>query len=238
MHPLSSRPTLSFSPARLVLAVILLAAACLGPIPPAAAQAAAGQAAQPNGESVFARYGFTASGFTPAQAQLILDTLDAYAEALGGPEKLREIIVTYNHGKNRPIVYEPGITGANTDVQLSPTVFDMRKAAAQGFSMYAAQDEAAHARIVIGHEIAHLLLFAAWKQTGVDWAGRYRQQVRRYWKAIPDARAPEEEAVTQLSLAVLEQGYAFSLKADRPETDPYRLAEIERWAADFLYSWR
>jgi hypothetical protein len=183
------------------------------------------------------KYGFELSGFTPEQEILIIETLQAYALALGGSGTLRNLILTYNHGKIRPISYDPGGTGANNEIKLSPTVFSLEKAAAAHFPCYATSSDAVHARIVIGHEVAHILLDAVREQTGLDWANEYERRVSRNWAWMALLRKPvvaEEEAVTEISLKVLHLNYYFSLYTGESETDAQLLTEIDDWANDFL----
>ena len=63
----------------------------------------------------------------------------------------------------------PRRIGAGTAIELSPTVFSLQKSNAANYSIYGAANEAAHAQVVIGHEIGHLLVWAAEKETGVNW---------------------------------------------------------------------
>ena len=119
-------------------------------------------------------------------------------------------------------------------MKLSPTVFSLEKAATANYSCYAAADEAAHAQIVIGNEISDLLIRAVKARSGINWSKFYQQWVQRDWASINNIKAPEEEAVTELSLNVLQKGYYFSINADNPETNPVMVAEIDGWVADFL----
>ncbi len=179
-------------------------------------------------------YGFELVGFTPAQETVIVETLAAYARALGGPAVLREIIFTYNYDQKTTITYDPTFTGANSEIRLSPTVFSLELANAANYSLYAAPSEEIHAQIVIGHEIAHVLVKAVIARTGTDWVKDYEQRVSRDWIALVDPMAPREEAVTQLSLKVLDTGYFFALNPDEPETDAQIVNEIDAWTVDFL----
>ncbi len=232
MNPLSSQKNSFSRLANFFLAAFMLASAFLGPVHTAQARSA-----QPALFDSFARYGFEVAGFSPAQEQIIRQTLQAYAQALGGPVKLRQIITTYNGGKNRKITYNPNRIGAGTAIELSPTVFSLQKSNAANYSIYGAAEEAAHAQVVIGHEIGHLLIWAAERETGVNWSSVYAQQVHRNWTKL-DPTAPMEEAVTNLSLKVSDAGYFFSLNQDRPETDPRTRAEIAAWTVDFLAALR
>jgi hypothetical protein len=90
---------------------------------------------------------------------------------------------------------------------------------------------------VIGHEIGHLLVHAALERSGMDWSKIYEQRVERDWASINDRQAPEEEAVTELGLKVLQAGYFFSLNAREVESNPVIVFEINGWIADFLGVW-
>ncbi len=232
MNPLSSQKNRFGRLANTILAAFVLASAFLGPV-----RTVEARSAQPALFDSFARYGFEVAGFSPAQEQIIRQTLRAYAQALGGPDQLRRIITAYSGGKNRKIIYNPNRIGADTAIELSPTVFSLQKSAAANYSVYAAVDEVAHAKIVIGHEIAHLLIWAAERETGLNWSNIYAQQVQRSWAKL-DPTAPMEEAVTNLSLKVTGMGYSFSLNKDKPETTPRTRAEIDAWTADFLAALR
>jgi hypothetical protein len=182
-------------------------------------------------------YGFSVDGFTPEQEILISDTLEAYAQALGGSAVLRDLILSDHQGMVRPIIYNPHGVGANNEIMLSPTVFSLELSGAAQYPNYAAGSEAEHARIVIGHEIAHILLDTAREPTGRDWAKEYEQRVSRNWAWMALLRKPvlaEEEAVTELSLKVLHAGYYFCLYTGEAETDTQVLNEIDAWASDFL----
>jgi hypothetical protein len=178
--------------------------------------------------------GFEISGFTSWQERIIKETITAYARALGGQKKLKQIITTFHHGKNQPITYAPNRVGANADIKLSPTVFSREKSTAAGYSCYAAQDDDTYAQIVLGHEIGHVLVQAAQHRTSVDWAEVYAERVDRDWEKFSDPKAPLEEAVTEFSLLILGQGYYFSINEDAREIDPEIVVEIDSWASDFL----
>ena len=105
---------------------------------------------------------------------------------------------------------------------------------AANYSIYSSINEAEHARIVIGHEIGHLLGRAAWLKSGVDWYQGYRERVHRNWGNPINHRPFEEEAVTQLSLEFEGAGYYYSIQTSQMETNPQRKAEIEAWMADFI----
>jgi hypothetical protein len=230
MNPLTSQKNNKCTLPNLIVLILIVFStfslcSCQSPVP---------VAYEPTRTSPASMYGFELSGFTPAQEAVVLDTLAAYARALGGPAALREIILIYNSGQLRPITYDPNFTGALSDIRLSPTVFSMEKAASANYSCYAAASEDAHAQIVIGHEIAHILVKAAADRTGTDWVLAYEQHVSRDWTALVDPMAPREEAVTQLSLKVLGAGYYFSLNPDEPETDAQIADEIDAWVVDFL----
>ena len=232
MNPLSSQNHNFLRLARSFLVMFMLTSTFLGPV-----RAVEARSAQPALFDSFARYGFEVSGFSREQEQIILRTLQMYAQALGGPNQLRRIITAYSGGKNRPITYNPNRIGAGTAIELSPTVFSLQKSNAANYSVYGAVDEATHAQIVIGHEIGHLLVWAAERETGLNWSNIYAQRVHRNWAAA-DATAPMEEAVTNLSLKVSGMGYFFSLSKDKPETDPRTRAEIDAWTVDFLTALR
>jgi hypothetical protein len=182
-------------------------------------------------------FGFELNGFTLEQETLIIETLEAYAQALGGSGALRDLILADNQGKVRPITFDPNGVGANNEIKLSPTVFSLEQSAAAHFPSYATGSESLHSRIVIGHEIAHILLDAVRDQTGLDWAKEYEQRVSRNWAWMALLRKPvvaEEEAVTELSLKVLRANYYFSLYTGEAEADTQVLSEIDDWASDFL----
>ncbi len=197
-------------------------------------QAAAAQPIRSKQQAYFNSFGFTVSGFTDDQEQFISQTLAAYGRALGGPAKLREIILTYNCGSNWTITYAPEMVGANSTMKLSPTVFNIKKAIAANYSTYAASNDQAYARIMIGHEIDHILFWAIKARTGVDWAKVYQQRVRRDWSKVNSLTAPEEEAVTELSLKIQSMIYYFNLDTGKIETDPEIVKEIDDWAANVL----
>ena len=229
MNPLSSQKKHFGRSAQAFLAMIFLAIPFLVPV-----QAVEARATQPARPIPFSEYGFEVTGFTKDQEQIIRQTLELYAQALGGPETLREIITTYSRGQNRMITYNPNRVGACTDIELSPTVFSLKKSMAANYSVYAAPNEAAHAQVVIGHEIAHLLVWAIEERSGVNWSNAYAERVGRNWKKMSHPTAPMEEAVTNLSLKVAQMGYFFNNNKDKPEADPKIAAAIDAWTVDFL----
>lgn len=182
----------------------------------------------------FKRYGFIAVGFSSEQEAIIQSTLASFDKALGGRGRLARIVRKYNQGENWTITYVPDWSGADSSMKLSPTVFSIEKALASNYSTYGASDETMHAQIVIGHEISHLLFRAVRDTTGVKWSENYAQQVSRDWASLIDRKAPEEEAVTEFSLKVMDAGYFFSINADAPESDAKIIAEIDEWADEFL----
>jgi hypothetical protein len=218
--------------AQAFLSIFFLVAAFLGQV-----RVVEAQSARPAQQASFAEFGFEVSGFTAAQEQVIRQTLEGYARALGSPEKLRQIITTYSGGKNRKITYNPDRVGARTAMELGPTVFSLEQSLEANYSSYGTADEAAHAQIVIGHEIGHLLLWAAEERTGVDWIAAYQQRVRRDWAGLHPT-APMEEGATNLSLKAAQLGYFFSLEKNKPEADLRASAAIDTWAADFLAALR
>jgi hypothetical protein len=230
MNRLSS-PKTTFSSSMLLAAVLMvLCSACGAAIPVTGADIAP----EPTRQDPFNRYGFEVTGFTPEQEAVIETTLAAYDRALGGQGRLRSILLVHNGGELRPITYNPNRVGANSEITLSPTVFSLELSNARNYSVYASTDETAHAQIVIGHEVGHILVKAILRRTGVDWEQVYRQGVGRSWETIGDPTAPGEEAVTELSLYVQGMGYFFSLDGDEPETDPQVTGEINRWVLDFI----
>jgi hypothetical protein len=182
----------------------------------------------------FARYGINTAGFTRQQEKIILQAVSSFAQMVGGPEQLKKLLTIYNDIPCQEIFFDPEGVGAYTDIRLTPTVFNVQAALAANYSHYFTVTEAEHARVVIGHEIGHLLGYAALRESGVDWMQRYRERVGRDWQNISSREAFEEEAVTQLSLAALGNGYYYRLQEDKIETDPQRAAEIQAWVSDFL----
>ncbi len=187
------------------------------------------------GSGAFARYGINAAGFNPQQEKMILQTISSFAQMVGGPEQLKKLLTIYNDIPCQEIFFDPEGIGAYTDIRLTPTVFDVEAALAANYSHYYTATEAEHSRVVIGHEIGHLLGYAALRESGVDWMQRYRERVGRDWQNISSREAFEEEAVTQLSLAALGNGYYYRLQEDKIETDPQRVVEIQAWVSDFLH---
>jgi hypothetical protein len=211
------------------LGVSLLASTCLNP-----AKAVYVPAAQPTVQDVFLSYGFNVEGFTEPREEIILKTLDAYAQVLGSRQQFRKIITNYNGGKNWKISFDPTFVGADSSMKLSPTVFSREKSQAANYSTYGARDDETYARIVIGHEIGHLLVQAAKAWTGINLAELYKERVKRNWQRINDSQAPDEEAVTQLSLKVNQADYYFRMSDGQPEAYPENLVCIDGWVTDFI----
>lgn len=226
MNALSSHPKNIIRLILIFLVAALLVPICLNPVKAAGGLLTA--------TDVFSSYGFKAVGFTESQEEIILKTLEAYAQALGSRQQLRKIITTYNGGKNWNIRYDPILVGANASMKLSPTVFSLKKSQVAGYSAYGAGDDETYARIVIGHEVGHLLVHAAKARTGINWEELYAERVKRNWQFIKDSQAPAEEAVTQLSLKVNQAGYYFRLSGNQPEAYPENLACIDGWVTDFI----
>ena len=91
---------------------------------------------------------------------------------------------------------------------------------------------------MIGHEIGHLLVQAAKARTGINLAELYEERVKRNWQRINDSQAPDEEAVTQLSLKVNPADYYFRMSDGQPEAYPENLACINGWVTDLSNSSR
>ncbi len=180
------------------------------------------------------KFGFDVSGFSPNQHQIIASTLSSYDRALGGHGRLARIIREYHSGENWHILYDPQWIGANSSMVLGPTVFDCQRSQAANFSCYGSIDETAHSRIVIGHEVGHLLIRAVRDRTHVNWGLTYASLISRNWEAIHDSNAPLEEAVIELSLKVMDAGYFFSIASDTIENDPVIIRQIEAWVDEFL----
>lgn len=180
------------------------------------------------------RFGFEESGFSPDQHQIIAGALASYDRALGGHGRLARIIRDYHSGKNWQILYDPQWFGANSSIVLSPTVFDCGLSLEAHFSCYGSINETAHSRIVIGHEVGHLLIRAVRDRTHVNWGLTYASRISRNWEANHDPNAPLEEAVTELSLKVMDAGYFFCIASDTIENDPVIIRQIEAWVVEFL----
>lgn len=231
MNHLSSHPKVAVQLVILSLVVFGWGSAWMNP-----AVMTAAPAATTTGQDLFSQYGFSVAGFTGAQEELIRKTLAAYAEALGGRETLRKIVTGYNGGKAWTITYDPNRVGANSAIMLSPTVFSLEKARANNYHTFCTDLEEAHAEIIIGHEIGHQLVRASRARNGVNWAKSYELRVKRDWRHINNPQAPEEEAVTELSLKVLKLGYYLDLDGDKIESDPRIVAGIGGWVANFTQS--
>jgi hypothetical protein len=229
MNTLSSHPQNVFQLPLFFLAILMLVFICLNP-----ATALAASAALPTADDVFSSYGFKVKGFTEPQEEIILKTLESYAQVLGSRQQLRKIITNYNDGRNWKVTYDPTFVGANSSMKLSPTIFSRGKSRRANYSTYGTGDDENYARIVIGHEIGHLLVRAAEARTGINWEESYAERVKRNWQYINDSQAPAEEAVTQLSLKVNRAGYYFRLSGDQPEAYPENLACIDGWVTDFI----
>lgn len=178
--------------------------------------------------------GFVSVGFSDDQEDVIVDAVAAFDAALGGRGELKSIIHAYNQGNPWTITYDPDRVGANSAIKLGVTVFSCERASAENYSLYGTRNEARHAQIVIGHEISHLLIRAVLAETGVDWSKAYEERVPRNWQRMNDPKAPLEEAVTELSLSVLESGYYIYLFEDELEDNPEMLSKIDAWVKDFL----
>jgi hypothetical protein len=182
----------------------------------------------------FQQYGYAVRGFTGDQENIIAQTLDAYAQALGGPAKLRSLILAANDGQLGTITYAPDQVGAYSNVLLSPTVFSVKKSLAANYSTYTTTDETMHARIVIGHEIGHVLLDSITHRTGIDWSNAYRLRVAHDWTEGRDPRSPEEEAVTNLSLKIQSMNYYYDFASGTREENSKIVYQIDAWVASVL----
>lgn len=182
----------------------------------------------------FQRFGFEDTGFSSDEHQIIEGALSSYDQALGGHGRLARIIHEYHSGRNWQILYDPQWIGANSSIVLGPTVFDCRRSLDAHFSCYGSMDETAHARIVIGHEVGHLLIRAVRDRTQVNWGLTYASRISRNWESIHDPNAPLEEAVTELSLKVMDAGYFFCIASDTIENDPVIIRQIEAWVGEFI----
>jgi len=182
----------------------------------------------------FQRFGFVDKGFSYDQHQIIESVLLSYERVLGGHGRLARIIRYQHFGEDRQISFDPQGVGANSEILLSPSVFNCKLSQQANFSCYGALDDTAHARIVIGHEVGHLLIRAVRNRTRVNWGIVYASRISRNWDAINDPNAGLEEAVTELSLKVINAGYYFSISTDSVENDLEIIGQIEAWVAEFL----
>ncbi len=230
MNPLSPQNKHNLAFGWICLVSCLLCCACMPKLIPQTGDFKA----EPTRQNALDQYGFQASGFTPEQEKTVEKGLAAFGQALGGPEKLRRIIITFNHGEIRPILYDPQRIGAGSWIVLGPTSFSMELANRSNFSCYGAETDEQHTMIVLGHELSHLLVLAAERQTGVNWSAVYQQHVERDWARLGDLQGAEEEAVTQLSLKVLRMGYTYSLNEDTREIRTAIIYEVTVWTRDFL----
>ncbi|MBE0697720.1 MAG: hypothetical protein IH586_12435 [Anaerolineaceae bacterium] len=162
MNPLSPQNKHNFAFGWICLVSCLLCCACM----PEQIPQTGDFKAEPTRQNTLAQYGFQASGFTPEQEKTLEKTLAAFGRALGGPEKLRQIIITFNHGEIRPILYDPQKIGAGSWIVLGPTSFSMELANRSNLSCYGAETDEQHTMIVLGHELSHLLVLTAERQTG------------------------------------------------------------------------
>jgi len=98
------------------------------------------------------------------------------------------------------------------------------------------------AQIVFGHEIGHRWLETLRRDSGTDWGVRYAQNVWRgerpsqidAWDlSTASSVSPEEEAVTNLALAVLGKRQRWTFLHDAPAKDQ-RQVYIDGWVSDVM----
>jgi RHS repeat-associated protein len=181
----------------------------------------------------FKQYGVYLEGFTASQMIALEVTLKAFANALGSADLLKKYMMSNNGGNLQRIYADPGV-GADASIRLGSTTFDMNFAKQNRYANYGAGSDEERAQIVLGHEIAHILISEEKKRSGVDWATEYSSSVPQGdGKSWDPPSAPEQEAVTNLALHVLNKGYYWNaaISAEEPGS---RTSAINSWTYNFL----
>lgn len=191
----------------------------------------------PDPDERYQDYGFIFENFDDREMQVLGVTVEDYADQVGGSQQLRRLI----RSKWDSVVVwkDPANIGADTtdygDIRLGTTAFDRALAAANNYSDWGAVNNDEYAQNVFGHEIGHNLL-AVLRPTK-DWAVEYQNNVSRGdGAAWIDTREAGEEAVTNLTLYVLQRRYFWSIypgPGDK-EKDPARTTVINDWVQDVL----
>lgn len=191
-------------------------------------------------------YGFVFEGyeghdrlgrFIEHQIDVLGTVIEAYAGLAGRPERLSALVdgpVSVRRDLHAVVSY----TQAGRVIGLGRGAFDVAQTMESNFYTWGAESGDELAQIVFGHEVGHRWIEGLRRRDGVDWAERYRQNVWRgerisspdTW-ADADAVDCEEEAVTNLALAVLGKSYRWTFLRDAPALEQ-RQVRIDGWVYD------
>jgi hypothetical protein len=180
--------------------------------------------------------------FTEHQIRVLGEVIEAYAELAGGPEALSELVsgpVRVRRDEVEVVSY----TQAGQVIGLGRGAFDLALTETHNYYHWGAVSGDELAQIVFGHEIGHRWIDALRQRGGRDWGLAYGENVsrderrssRQVWPAPDEAGgvSPEEEAVTNLALYVLDRGYRWTFLHDAPATEGRQLW-IDGWVSDLV----
>jgi hypothetical protein len=178
-------------------------------------------------------YGFVLGGFDAHKIGVLGVTIQAYADHVGGQEQLKKLTVCGDGGSLRPVCKDTINVGADADIRLGTTTFDVALAVASNYPDFGAANDDLYAQIIFGHEIGHNLISAL--RPTKDWTVEYQTYVptKGDGSAWPNADQAEQEAVTNLALYVLKRSYRWNAYLSGP-ADPAREIQINDWAQNFL----
>lgn len=195
-------------------------------------------------------YGFLLEGyegherygrFTEHQVEVLGAVIVAYADLVGGPERLSALVngpVRVRRDLREVLSY----TQAGQVIGLGRGAFDPALTQEANYYTWGATSGDELAQIVFGHEIGHRWIEALRREAGADWGDVYGRNVWRGERASLGTWAEaaeleggqgdaEEEAVTNLALAVLSKGYRWTFLHDAPASGA-RQVWIDGWVYD------
>jgi len=180
--------------------------------------------------------------FSDHELDVLGDVIEAYADLVGGPEKLSALVsgpVRVRRDLHEIVSY----TQAGRVIGLGRGAFDPALTIGSNFYTWGAGSGDELAQIVFGHEIGHRWIDSLRRQGGRDWGDVYGQNVwrgekistRETWASAQSGGGvdPEEEAVTNLALFSLGRGYRWTFLHDAPAT-PRRQVWIDGWVSDLV----
>lgn len=233
---------------------VLLAVVALAAVRPAGVQAESApiESTEPDStmveETRYATYGFILEQyqgherygrFTEHELEVLCAAIVAFAEGAGGPERLHALVdgpVRVRRDLHEVVSY----TQAGRVIGLGRGAFDLALTEESNYYAWGAESGDELAQIVFGHEIGHRWIEALRRESNVDWGIKYAQNVWRGERAssketwdLSDTTSvsPEEEAVTNLALAMLGKRYRWTFLHDAPSKE-WRQAWVDGWVSD------
>jgi hypothetical protein len=180
-------------------------------------------------------------GFTEHEIKALGVVIEAFAEHVGGAARLHTLVngpVRVRRDLHEVVSY----TQAGRIIGLGRGAFDLAVTTESNYYTWGAESGDELAQIVFGHEIGHRWLETLRRDSDTDWGVIYAQNVWRgerpskkeVWDlSTASSVSPEEEAVTNLALAMLGKRRRWTFLHDAPAKDQ-RQVYIDGWVSDVM----